>query len=109
PLYGAILWSVVIAILFLPLFRRVCRWMHQRRTLAALATVIIIVVIVIIPLAGLIAALVQEASGVYERIQSGDLNFARYFQQVIDSLPGWAKGWLDRFGLSNLGAWQGKM
>ena len=109
PLYGAVLWGVVFAILFAPLYRRLCRSMRQRPNLAALATLGIIVVIVILPLTGLIASLVREASGVYEKIQSGELNFGRYFQQVLDSTPSWASGLLDRLGLSNLGAFKEKL
>jgi predicted PurR-regulated permease PerM len=102
PFYGAVLWGTVLAIVFAPLYRRLSRSMRQRRNLAALATVMIIVVIVILPLTLITASLVQEASGVYEKFQSGELNLARNFQQVVDVLPTWVANLLDRFGLTNL-------
>jgi predicted PurR-regulated permease PerM len=102
PFYGAILWGSVIAIVFAPLYRRLSSSMRQRRTLAALATVLIILVLVILPLTLIAALLVQEGASVYERIQSGELNFGRYFQQVLDAMPAWVSNLLDRFGLSNL-------
>jgi predicted PurR-regulated permease PerM len=102
PLFGAILWGTVIAIVFSPLYRRVLGSMRQRRTLAALATVTIILVLVILPLTLITALLVQEGASVYERIQSGELNFGRYFQQVFEALPAWVTNLLDRFGLTNL-------
>jgi predicted PurR-regulated permease PerM len=102
PFYGAVLWGTVLAIVFAPLYRRLSRSMRQRRNLAALATVMIIVVIVILPLTLITASLVQEASGVYEKFQSGELNLARNFQQVVDALPTWVANLLDRFGLTNL-------
>src|SRR5687768_13735514 len=102
PLHGAILWAVVIAILFVPLHRRLCRAFHQRTNLAAFATLITVVVIVIIPLTVLSTALVAEASVVYEKIQSGDVNVGRYLQQMLDSTPPWATEVLDRFGVANL-------
>src|SRR3954452_3657091 len=102
PFAGAILWGIVLAIVFAPLYRRVLRSMRQRRTLAALATVAIILVLVILPLTLITALLVQEGTSVYERIQSGELNFGRYFQQVLDAMPAWATNLLDRFGLTNL-------
>ena len=102
PFYGAVLWGAVLAIVFAPLYRRLSRSMRQRRNLAALATVMIIVVIVILPLTLITASLVQEASGVYEKFQSGELNLARNFQQVVDALPTWVANLLDRFGLTNL-------
>jgi predicted PurR-regulated permease PerM len=102
PFYGAVLWGTVLAIVFAPLYRRLSRSMRQRRNLAALATVVIIVVIVILPSALITASLVQEASGLYGKFQSGELNLAGNFQQVVDALPTWVASLLDRFGLTNL-------
>lgn len=104
PFYGAVLWGTVVAIVFAPLYRRLSRFMRQRRTLAAIATVMIILVMVILPLTLTAAALVEEASGVYERIQAGELNFGRYFRQIFNALPAWVVNLLDRFELTNLGA-----
>jgi predicted PurR-regulated permease PerM len=101
PFYGAVLCGTVLAIVFAPLYRRLSR-STRRRNLAALATVAIIVVIVILPSTLITASLVQEASGVYGKFQSGELNLAGNFQQVVDALPTWATSLLDRFGLTNL-------
>jgi predicted PurR-regulated permease PerM len=109
PFYGAVFWGAVMAILFAPLYRRVARSMGQRRTMAALATVAIVVLMVILPLTLIGALLVQEALGVYERVQSGELNFGRYFQQVFGALPAWVTDLLDRFGLTNVGSIQERL
>jgi predicted PurR-regulated permease PerM len=103
PFHGGVLWAVVLAILFMPLCRRLTRSMRQRRTLAALATVLVVVLLVLLPLALLSVSLLREATGVYERIQSGELNFGRFFQQVFAALPAWATALLDRFGLTSFG------
>ncbi len=103
PFHGAVLWAIVFAILFMPLCRRLTRSMQQRRTLAAVATVLIVVLLVILPLALVTVSLLREATGVYERIQSGGLSFGRLFQQVLEALPAWATSLLDRFGLTNFG------
>jgi predicted PurR-regulated permease PerM len=102
PFYGAVLWATVLAIVFAPLYRRLCGSMRQRRNLAALVTVVIIVLIVILPSTLVTGALVQEASAVYEMFKSGELNLARGLQHVLDALPSWAVGLLDRFGLTDL-------
>ena len=67
PFYGAVLWGTVIAILFVPLYRRLLASMGQRRNLAAFATVMIIIAIVILPLTLIGASLTQEALGVYRK------------------------------------------
>jgi predicted PurR-regulated permease PerM len=103
PFFGAILWGTVFAIVFAPLNRRLRKAMRERRSLAALATLAIIVVMVILPLSLIGASLLGEATGVYGRLRSGELDFARYFHQVVDALPAWASGLLDRFDLADLG------
>ena len=109
PFYGAVFWGTVLAILFAPPYRRLLRFMGQRRTLAALATVMIVLMIVILPLTLIAALLLQEGFSVYERIQSGELNIGQYFQQVFGALPAWVTDLLDRFGLTNLGLMQERL
>ena len=109
PFYGAVLWATVLAVVFAPLYQRLARSTRQRRNLAALATVSIIVVIVILPATLITASLIQEASGLYEKFRSGELNLARNFQQVLDALPGWLTGMLQGFGLTDLASVQEKL
>jgi predicted PurR-regulated permease PerM len=108
PFYGAVLWATVLAIVFAPLYRRLSRSM-RRHNLAAFATVVIIVVIVILPSTLITASLVQEATGVYGKFQSGELNVARDFQRIVDALPTWLTSLLDRFGLTNLAEMQERL
>jgi predicted PurR-regulated permease PerM len=109
PFYGAVLWGTILAILFVPLYRRLLRFMQARRTVAALATVTIVLLIVILPITLIGALLLQEVLSVYEKFQSGELNFGRYVQQILGALPGWVSDLLDRFGLNNLGSMQEKL
>ncbi|MDB5930222.1 MAG: hypothetical protein JWR60_1929 [Polaromonas sp.] len=103
PFYGAVFWGAVFAILFNSLFLRLLRAMPQKRTPAAMLTVAIILVLVILPVSVISALLVQEGTSVYQRVQSGDLNFSRYFQQIYGALPAWITSQLERLGLSNFG------
>lgn len=107
--FGAVLWGTVLAIVFAPLYRRLSRFMRQRRTLAALAAEILILVMVILPMTLIVASLLQEATGVYQRIQAGELNLGLYFQEIFDALPPWVANLLKRFGLTNLGAVQERL
>jgi predicted PurR-regulated permease PerM len=110
PYYQAALWAVIIAIVFVPLYRILLKSVGQRRrTLAALLCLVIIIVIVIVPVMLIASSLVQEASSVYESIQSGKLDPGKIFQQLVASLPGWATHLLDRFGVRNLAGVQEKL
>jgi predicted PurR-regulated permease PerM len=109
PFYGAILWAIILAIVFAPLYRWLLAFMQQRCNPAALATLLVIGGMVILPLTLITASLVEEASGLYESIQSGELNLALHLQQVRDALPAWASELLDRIGFTNLQAAQERL
>lgn len=109
PYYEAVFWGVALAILFSPLHRRLLARMPRRRNLAALATLVLILVLVILPVSLLSVSLVQEATHVYDRIRSGQLNFGDYFQQIVGALPAWASNLLDRLELTNIAVLQAKL
>jgi len=96
PYYGAVLWGSALALLFEPLYARFLRRWKGRRNLAALATLAIILFVVILPLALVGASLVQEVTGLYRRVKSGQVNFGTYFAQILAALPSWASGLLER-------------
>ena len=109
PFFSAVLWATVLAIVFAPLYRRILRSIGQHPNLAALATLLIVVTLVILPLSLTATSLVQEATSLYDRIQSGELNLGTVFQQLRDALPAWVTNLLDRLGLTNLGAVQERL
>jgi predicted PurR-regulated permease PerM len=109
PYFSAVFWATVLAIVFAPVYRRVCRSMREKRTLAALATLLLILLIVILPLTVLGSMMVREALGVYERIQSGQLNIGAYFQDIYAVLPPWFTDLLDRFGLTNIASMRDRL
>lgn len=104
PFYGAVLWAIVVALIFAPVHQRLLVSMRGRRSLAAAVTVLIIIAIVILPLAIIATSLVQEASSVVAKIQSGEYDFGSYLQRILDALPAWATGLIDRFKLTNFAA-----
>jgi predicted PurR-regulated permease PerM len=102
PFFGAILWSVLLAIMFASLSRRLSTAMPRRRNLAAFMTLVIIVVMVLIPLALITASAVHEAAPVYGRIQSGEIDLSKYQSQFMSALPGWLTELLNRLDLDTL-------
>ena len=104
PYSGAVLWGVVAAIVFAPLYRRLLWVTGQRAGLAAIITVLLVILLVIVPLMLITSSLVIEATNLYDSIQSGRLDVNQYLRSVGDMVPDWVKGLLDRFDLSNLSA-----
>lgn len=109
PFFGAILWGLVVAILFNPLNLRMREAMGQRKNLASVVTVLLVIVIVILPLILISASLTQQATGFYGRVQSGELDLVLYLQRMLDALPGWAREILNSFGLTDLDAMRSKL
>ncbi|ODR93429.1 hypothetical protein AUC69_04300 [Methyloceanibacter superfactus] len=102
PFYGAILWAVILATVFAPVHRRIRAATPDRRNLAAFVTLLIIVTIVLLPLALTAASLANEATNLYEEVQSGQLNFGKFLQEILDALPAWATSILRRLGVTDV-------
>jgi predicted PurR-regulated permease PerM len=109
PFNGAIWWAIFIAIVFMPLHARLARRFHQRRSLAALATLAVTLVAVILPLVLLTVSVTQEAAAIYAKVKSGELNLAQYAQQIVAGLPDWLRQLLERFGMPDVAAAQAKI
>jgi len=60
PFFGAILWAVLLSIIFTPWYRQLLARIPQRRNLATSATVLLIAILVVLPLTLVAAALHQE-------------------------------------------------
>lgn len=109
PYHSAVLWGVILTILFAPVHRNLLRRMPGRPNLAALLTLAASLVIVVLPVIVIGATLITEAATVYDRIRSGQMDFGLYLQQIIAALPEWAVRLLDRFDLTTIGELQQKL
>jgi predicted PurR-regulated permease PerM len=109
PFSGAILWGTILAVVFAPLNRRLRAAIGHRRTVAAAVTLLIVLASVILPLMLVGGLLANEAADVYARMRSGELDFGRYFEQIVGALPVWAVRILDRFELTNLATLRGRI
>lgn len=102
PFFGAILWAIVAALLFGPLFERLVEMTKGRRNTAASLTVLTIVLLGVVPAILLGFAIAREVAGIYERIQSGGINVAQIFAHFQGLLPTWVVELLQRAGLADL-------
>lgn len=87
PFWGALLWAVVLAILFDPLQRWLVRRFHGRHNLAAATSVLVCVCIVVIPGSLLLSVLAQDANGLYQRLDDREFDVAALLQRLYVKLP----------------------
>lgn len=109
PFYGAILWALVIAAIFVPVYRRLLARLAPRRNLAALLVMMLVLVVGVLPVALLTASLAREASIVYERIDSGEWKPALYLRGLFDALPAGATAMLERGGVADFDVLQRRL
>jgi predicted PurR-regulated permease PerM len=98
PFFGAVFWACVIGLLFYPLQQRFLKLWKNRSNLAALSTLVVCITIGIIPTLFVLASFFQEGAGLYQRLESGDLNLGQRLEQVRDAFPA-AQVLMDRFNL----------
>jgi predicted PurR-regulated permease PerM len=101
PFFGSIVWGLIVAILFRPVYVKIERALGGRPNTAASLCILLIVALVVLPALLLGVSLVQEAASLYTQLQTGQIDLAEMFDQVRKSLPGWADqmivsaGWTD--------------
>ncbi|AMO73134.1 AI-2E family transporter [Sphingorhabdus sp. M41] len=98
PFFGAIVWGVVVAVLFRPVYERLLGYLPGRTNMAAVITLILILLLVVVPTILLGMALAQEAATIYLRIQNGEIDFGAVFQAFENSLPQWVQNQLAAYG-----------
>jgi len=102
PFAGAILWSVVAAIVFMPIHDRICARMPGRNGAAAGLTLLVFAAMVILPTLFLVSYMIEEGSSLYLRFSAGQIDLAAMFDQFQRTLPRWVQNALGRFGVTDL-------
>lgn len=82
-----VFWAAVLAIIFHPLQRRLLEWVDGREALASVLNILAIVFIVILPLFLIGMAVVEEATDLYARIASGEINLQEPIEYMERALP----------------------
>ena len=106
PFMGAIVWGVIVGILFRPMYLRLRENLGDKPNAAASICLLLIILLVVLPGFLLGLTLVQEAASIYARLQSGEIDLALMMAQLRGSLPAWADNALVRAGLTDLEATQ---
>lgn len=99
PYFGAILWGLVAAIVFSPAHKWISRRIGGRQGLAATLTLLLILALVIVPAILLAASLINEASGLYNQLQTGRIDIAGAVGKLRASLPASIERVLAEYGI----------
>lgn len=102
PYYGAVLWAIILAILFYPLYQRLLHATGRRANLSAILTVLICICLVVIPTILLVGMLAREAASAYQQLSSQDFNLAAQLDQLHKMLPQSVLNILDRLDLPSM-------
>lgn len=87
PFYGAVLWAIILALLFNPLQRWLERKLDGRRGIAATLSLLACICIVVIPGSLILASLAREATSLYGRISSEEFDLAAILETLRAALP----------------------
>ncbi len=104
PFFGAILWALVLAILFGPVNRALLRRWPKRTNSVALLTLTLITLIVVLPSVLLGVALIQELTSFYAKLQSGQIDPQALFDRAVASLPIRVSDYLRSMGVGDFSA-----
>lgn len=98
PFFAPLLWACIIAVLFHPVQVWLTRRWGERPNVTALATLLACVVLVVIPALLLLASFLQQGLSIYEQIEAGELQPAKYIDNVRSAFPA-VQALLERFGI----------
>ncbi|ALS59141.1 AI-2E family transporter [Pandoraea norimbergensis] len=109
PLFGAVFWGTILAVLFQPIQRRIELRMRGRKNLAALVTLSLILIIVILPLTLIVGMLTQEIGTAIVRFRTDLPQLTIAFQGLLDRLPVSVHRIMDLAGIQDVTAMQLKL
>jgi predicted PurR-regulated permease PerM len=104
PYFGAVLWGVVAAIMFQPLTAKLTQRLNGRKNLATSIVLFGLVALFVVPTILLGISIVNEATTLYGKVSSGQIDFGRIFQQVLNALPDRLRNLIDEYGLTDFDA-----
>ncbi|XTZ36635.1 AI-2E family transporter [Salmonella enterica] len=109
PYYSAIIWAVILTLIFYPLRIRLSAWLGGRHGIASLVTVLLICVIVFIPMMIVLSSLAVEINGLYQRLQDNSTDLPLLLSDGIAHLPEWARNYLRENDFDSVGAIREKL
>ena len=109
PFSQPLLWAVLAAVLFQPLYRWFLARRGGRETQSALLSLLVILLAVVLPALWIGSAVVAEATQLFLAFREGRIDVALYFEQVFAALPASLQLSLDRAGFGDFGEVQAQL
>ncbi|HEY8592518.1 MAG TPA: AI-2E family transporter [Sphingomicrobium sp.] len=109
PFASALLWAVVAAIMFQPMYRWMLSKVGGRENQAAILTLLVITIAVVIPALAIGSAVVDQLMQIYLGFQGQRIGAEGYFDQLHDSLPARLQAILDQSGYGEFAVLQARV
>ena len=109
PFWGTIMWGIIIAMSFKPMYLKLLPKFKNNHNRAAVATLLIVLIIVILPLGIIAGILTKQIAGIVLQFQNGNINLGMYLHQMFDALPSFVTNFLKHLGLDDFNAFQAKL
>lgn len=87
PLWTAIFWACALSVIFYPLQQLFLRKISPHQGYMAFMTLLTMILIVLVPLLTLGSSLVQDGVAFYARVQSGEVDPAKWIDAVKSAFP----------------------
>ena len=109
PFASALLWAVLAAIMFQPLYGWFLSRMNGRQNSAALVSLLVITFAVVVPAIFVGTLVVEEASGLYTQLKDQQVDVAAYFIQIHNGLPERLRDMVDASGYGDFSSVQARI
>ncbi|EEY02016.1 conserved hypothetical protein [Brucella pinnipedialis B2/94] len=109
PYYTAVLWAVIMAVIFYPVQQWLVLLLRGRRNIAAFLSVLMCICLVIIPMLAIFGSLVDEGTSLYQRLSSREFDINGYIARIMAALPESLEEWLKRFELGTFADWRARI
>ncbi|MDO5630347.1 MAG: AI-2E family transporter [Paracoccus sp. (in: a-proteobacteria)] len=87
PYFGAVLWAVILAILFHPLHRRFLSVTRGRRNAASALSLLAVMLVVLIPGSIILSSLSAQAAGLYRQVTAQQIDLSAALNSLQNALP----------------------
>ncbi|WP_421565432.1 AI-2E family transporter [Ochrobactrum sp. EDr1-4] len=106
PYYSAVLWGVILALIFYPVQQWLLRVLRGRKNIAAFLSVLMCICLVILPTMLIFGLLAQEGNSVYQRLSTREFDLNTYITRILAALPDSLEEWMVRFELGTFAEWR---